>query len=155
MSIETNILSDEKISLSQRDVFLNVSTCNCQGNDHHNQTFVYKKSPFTLNSPERSPVLPWSTPIKTWQQVKKTAPFVVSREPRKQSQWQRQNATKNTYREEKYASIYKIKMLRCILHKDALSKSTGLFDYLKTLVCPVMRREGLCYGKDDQLLHNL
>jgi hypothetical protein len=45
MSIETISLSGRKISLSQRDVFLkDVSTCNCQGNDHHNQTFVYKKS---------------------------------------------------------------------------------------------------------------
>jgi NADH-quinone oxidoreductase subunit I len=54
---------------------------------------------------------------------------------------------KHLYREEKYASIYEINMLRCIfcgLCEDACPKTRSV-DYLKTLVASVMREKIFLY----------
>jgi NADH-quinone oxidoreductase subunit I len=58
---------------------------------------------------------------------------------------------KHLYREEKYASIYEINMLRCIflrLCEDACQKTLSI-DYLKTLVASSYEEKILFMGRID------
>jgi NADH-quinone oxidoreductase subunit I len=56
------------------------------------------------------------------------------------------------YREEKYASIYEINMLRCIfcgLCEDACPKDAIYLTTSKTLVASSYEREDFIYGRID------
>jgi NADH-quinone oxidoreductase subunit I len=89
------------------------------GNDHHNQTFVYKKSYHSIPEQvrERSPVYRGQHQLKRDEQGRENctacgaalcpAEAITMTAERKPDE-------KHLYREEKYASIYEINMLRCI-----------------------------------------